>query len=188
MTVRVIGLDVSVRSTGLAMPDGRLHTIKPQAGADDPARRLNQIVAQLDPYLVLAKADVAVIEGYSGAFGKGGAHTMLRLAEVGGAVRMRLFEHGVRYVEVAPSTLKKYAVGFGGSSKRPVSKDEMVAAAVASGAEPRNPDEADAFWCWAIGRAQFSETWEPAFRSAELLDVRREVREGLRWPALEGVA
>jgi crossover junction endodeoxyribonuclease RuvC len=181
---RIIGLDVSTASTGLAMPDGTTRTIKPRADSKHPARRLNEILSLLDPYLRLAKADLAVIEGYSQG-GPGGAYVMLRLAEVGGAVRLRLFELGVPYVEVPPSTLKKYATGFGGSVKRKVTKDDMVAAARESGVPVANGDEADAWWLHAMGRSQFSSTWEPLFRCVELLDLRAEVRAGISWPVLE---
>lgn len=180
-SVRVVGLDVSTAATGLAMPDGTCRTIRPWATAQEPARRLNEILSLLDPYLRLARADLAVIEGYSPG-GRGGPHALMRLAEVGGAVRLRLFELGVPYVEVAPSTLKKYATGFGGSAKRKVSKDEMVDAARQSGAVVASGDEADAWWLWAMARSQFSATWEPAFRCSELLAIRGEVRAGVAWP------
>lgn len=177
--VRVIGLDVSTSSTGLAMPNGSCRTIKPKAGVADPTRRLSEILALSEPYLKLAHANVAVIEGYS-LFGPQ-QRTLIRLAEVGGAVRARLFEHDVAVVEVEPKRLKKYATGNGNASK-----DDMVAAARGAGAVVANDDEADAWWLWALGRSQFSATWEPSFRTVELLEVRAEVRASVAWPVLEG--
>lgn len=182
--VRVIGLDVSTAATGLAMPDGTVRTIRPHAKASEPARRLSEIIALLDPYLRLAKPDIAVLEGYSPG-GPGGWHVMQRLAEVGGAVRLRLFELGIPYVEVAPSTLKKYATGYGGSAKRKVTKEDMVEAARGAGRPVANDNEADAWWLYAMGRSQFSDTWEPGFRCVELLEVRAEVRASVAWPVLE---
>lgn len=182
--LHIIGLDVSTSSTGLAMPDGTCRTIKPRAGASEPARRLNEILHLLTPYLNLSRADLALIEGYSPG-GPGRGFTTLRLGEVGGAVRLRLFELGIPYVEIAPSTLKKYATGFGGSSKHKVTKTEMVEAAKNAGARVSNSDEADAWWLYAIGRSQFSETWEPAYRSSDLLEVRAEVRAAVAWPSLD---
>lgn len=183
MTVRVIGLDLSVAATGLAKPDGATVTIRPHAGAGDPARRLNEIVARLDPYLRLG-VDLAVIEGYSRG-GPGGPYVMLRLAEVGGAVRLRLFELGIPFIEIPPSQLKKFAVGYGGSRQRPVTKADVVEAARLAGVSAANDNEADAFWLHAMGRSEFSETWEPAYRSAELLEVRAQVRASIRWPSLD---
>jgi Holliday junction resolvasome RuvABC endonuclease subunit len=178
MSIRVVGLDLSVVATGLAKPDGSTITIRPNATSHEPARRLNQIVARLDPYLRLG-VDLAIIEGYSRG-GPGGPHVMLRLAEVGGAVRLRLFELGIPYIEIPPSQLKKFATGSGAASKV-----EMLAAALDGGADVANDNEADAWHLYSIGRSQFSETWDPGFKRVELVEVRQKIREAIKWPALE---
>lgn len=49
------------------------------------------------------------------------------------------------YLEIAPTTLKKFACGSGGSRKNPVTKEHMIAAARAKfGYKGRSDDEADA--------------------------------------------
>jgi hypothetical protein len=37
------------------------------------------------------------------------------------------------------------------------------------------------------GPVEYSDTWEPAFRGVELLDVRAGVRRSIKWPTLEGI-
>lgn len=179
MTVAVVGLDLSATSTGVTLPDGSSRTIRPRAGSKDRGRRLNEIVMRLDTYL-RTKPDVALLEGPNlGAIP--GRLAAVVLGEVRGAVKGRLFELGIEFVEVAPKQLKLYATGSGNASK-----DEMVEAARGAGAVVANDDEADSWWLYAMGRSQFSETWEPAFRCVDLLEVRAAVRGSIKWPALEG--
>lgn len=141
--IRAVGLDLSAVSTGVALPDGRLFTIRPRATAKQPARRLHQIIYSLDQLLGFYDGrggiDVAVIESYLTHGARGEA--AFRLGEVGGAVRLRLFEKTIPYVEVKIPSLKKYGAGSGRATK-----DEMVAAAIADGASPANDDEADAYF------------------------------------------
>lgn len=179
MTVRVVGLDLSATSTGVALPDGSCRTIRPHAGAKDRGRRLNEIVMRLDPFLRLG-VDLALVEGPNlGAIP--GRLAALILGEVRGAVKGRLFELDIPSVEIAPQQLKKFATGSGSASK-----EQMIDAARESLAVVANDDEADAWHLYALGRSQFSETWDPVFRAAELVDVRRQIRASIKWPALEG--
>lgn len=146
--MNVVGLDLSTRSCGIARTDGRLVTVKPRAvskgaGPGELARRLDEIDTavgnQIHPL-----TDLAVIEGYS--LGGIQGMTMAKLGEVGGVVRLRLWRMGVPMMVVAPKALKSYACDNGNASKA-----EMVAACVAAGGDPRNDDEADAFWLRRYG-------------------------------------
>lgn len=148
--VLVLGLDLSVKSTGVAMPWGETRTIVPRSMSKEPARRLQEIVYRLDIWLRSSRADVAVLEGYSPG-GPGGPWGTLRLGELGGAVRVRLFEHGIPYVEIAPTSLKHFATGNGKASK-----DDMVAAAQHQGAAVANHDEADAWHLRRLGLAFYA--------------------------------
>lgn len=143
--LRPVGLDVSSTAIGVARVDGATVTIRPTAGTDDRARRHFEMITQLGPHL--SGATIAMIEGYvpnGRGDGAGGYETMRKLAEIGGVVRLVLFEHGIRYVDsVKPSQLKKYATGTSKASKL-----DMIVAANAHGAgiDPGRHDEADAWW------------------------------------------
>lgn len=174
---RVIGLDLSTASTGVATPDGTTRTIHPIT--TDPDRRRHEVLDRLEPYLRLG-ADLVVIEQYFRGTFAGAA----RLIELHGAVKTRLFEHSIPYTLVAPSTLKKFVLGHAGSAKKKVTKQELVDAAIACGVDVANDDEADAFWLHAMGRMR-CDGWQPPFRALELRDVREGVLEGLTWPRLQ---
>jgi crossover junction endodeoxyribonuclease RuvC len=143
----VLGLDLAVSRSGVACADGTLHAVTPIAGPDDPGRRLHQILHALDPLIARGRPQLAVIEGAAGVRFAGSA---LVLGEVRGAVKARLFEHDVPFVEVPPKALKKWATGNGSASK-----DDMVGAAQARGARvgTNQHDEADAFLLRALGMA-----------------------------------
>lgn len=135
--IRALGLDVSTVATGMALPDGRTVTIRPKAGASDPGRRLHEVVSRIDGALRTLRSlpQVAVIEHYALR-----AHPLAlsRLSEVGGVVRLRLYELGIPYVEVPPAVLKMYA------GKGNLSKPAMLRVARAAGCDVANHDEADA--------------------------------------------
>lgn len=176
MTVRVIGLDLSVRSSGIALPDGNTRTIAPRTTSHDPARRLHEIVTRLDCHLKAYRPDLAVIEGYNlGAIP--GKLSLVRLGELGGAVRVRLFELDIPFAEIPPSVVKQYATGSG-AAKKP----QMVAAAKACGINVSNDDEADAWWLHAMGRARYSEMWDPPYLGGDLFDLRAGILNRIRWP------
>jgi Holliday junction resolvasome RuvABC endonuclease subunit len=180
VTIAVVGLDLSLSSTGVTLPDGTSRTIRPRAGSDDNSRRLHEIVTRLDLYLKVTKPDVGVIES---VFVYRNRKTAMLLAGLAWCVRHRFFELDIPYVDVDNQQLKEYATGNGHASK-----DEMVEAARMAGAVVANDDEADSFWLHAMGRSEYSATWEPGFRGVELLEVRAGVRRAIKWPTLEGAA
>ena len=87
-----------------------------------------------------------VIEGYV----MGGKGDMTRLAEYGALLRWHLIEFG-DVVEVAPTTLKKFAAGRGGHPKNPVTK-EVVSEALEQryGVKFKTHDEYDAYALWRM--------------------------------------
>lgn len=173
----IAGIDPSLASFGIAMPDGILLTLKevkiPVRPADDEmARRLHWMAARFSRALAVhpPRPLLAVIEGY--APGSKGIQSTLRLAELGGIVRLRLFELGVAIKVVNPQQLKRFACGNGMASK-----DQMVGAARALGADPANHDEADAFLLRQLGRCAYG-LEEPHRPEA------KEIMASTRWPTL----
>ena len=139
--MRIAGLDLSTARIGYAAPEGTLHSVTARAGADDVSRRLHELLTALERLLRLYPPlpDLVAVEGYSLA--SPGRLALVRLGEVGGAVRLRLFELDVPYVEIPPSSVKRHATGAGNADKH-----RMQARAIELGARGNvNDDEADAF-------------------------------------------
>ena len=122
--MRVTGLDISTH-TGIAnlvmerdgvirMPySGVIHSKK--SGFDrcaDMAMSMMDIVNGFKP-------DLVVIEGY----GYSNAHTLVTLVEIGTVLRYFLWQEGIKYRDVSPNTLKKFATGKGNSPKDVVIKE-----------------------------------------------------------------
>lgn len=192
----VLGLDPSTAATGIAHVDGTFSTVRPGVevhDATDRARRIHELGAMFDLHLRgRASPDLAVVEGYSlgGARGYAAAY----VAEAGGELRRRLFLHGARILEIAPSRLKKYATGDGG--KR-TTKKVMLAAALldvrrtgplkaGENSWPRNADEADAYWLRRLGLDLLTEPAEHDDVPADVVAARRKIRalyagEVVRW-------
>lgn len=162
----VVGLDLSLTSTGISFAD-RTFTIKPEASMG-VARlaEIQQRVAQEVGFLLNPRV---VLEGYS--FASKGAYAH-ETGELGGVVKLRLWELHIPWVHVPPTVRAKFAAGRGNASK-----GEVVSAVSArtgivwtgSGAT----DECDAWVLQEMGLAYLGEpryTW-PAAQLAVLKSV-----------------
>lgn len=138
--MRIVALDLSTKRIGYAAADGSLGSITAHAGAADPYRRLHELARQVEAALTRhGLPDLAVVEDY--ALGAPGRISLVRLGEIGGVIRTRLFELTIPLVLISNGTVKMFATGDG-SAKKPA----MIAAARKLGAPPTiNDDEADAF-------------------------------------------
>lgn len=175
--IRVAGCDPSTARIGWAGTDGSLHSITAHAGAQDNARRLHELVSSVDRTMALRPPwpEVIAVEGYSlGTFG-GGILSKIRLGEIGGVLRLRWFEQGIPYVEIPPTSLKRFATGNGNADK-----DRMLEAAKQLGATPRNHDEADAFHLRRMALAAYCPT-------SPLEDYELDAISALPWPTVAPV-
>lgn len=132
----VVGLDLSLTSTGVSRKYGT-HSIRVKS---KDCERLIELRKEVLGYCITASH--VVIEGFS--FG-----SPMQAHNVGGLgwiVRVGLFEAGIPYTVVPPSSLKKFATGKGNAKK-----DEILAAAVRAGAHVTGNDEADAWWLRQMG-------------------------------------
>jgi crossover junction endodeoxyribonuclease RuvC len=137
--VKIFALDLSLTSTGWA----RNYGPAPLRGTYTPrgkgVPRLADVVRWLARQLLqLGEPDLVVIEGYSYA----SVHVAHQLGELGGTVRLYLYSKGLRFVDVAPGTLKKVATGKGNSAKEKVLA-EAIRRLEYSGSDH---NEADALW------------------------------------------
>lgn len=145
---RVIGLDLSLTSTGVCLPDGSSYRIRTRDKDGD--RRLVVIRDNIRAALAEHRPHLAVIEDLP-------KHAMAAglTAKVHGPVVCELLDADVPYAYVVPATLKKYATDNGNATKRQMAD----AAYLADGAEfpgdlnarDQGGDMCDAWWLRAAG-------------------------------------
>ena len=164
-TPRVLGLDLSITATGVAMPDGQLDTLRPSTVGD---YRLDEI-AQAVGILAAGVDVVAIEEGLVKSFAS------FKLGMVHGAVRRRLIVAGIPYALVAPATLKKYATGSGGSG---VSKADMrMALYKRAEIDERDDNRVDAWWLRAAALDAYG------YPIVEMPRLNVEALGKVEWPA-----
>lgn len=140
----VIGLDLSLTSTGVASNLGWVERVRSHPSAEiSPFSRLRIIRARLMDYV--RSADLVVVEGPSLASKDGQFFTRAGLWHL---VMEWVDAQDIPWAQVAPGALKRYATGRGNAKK-----DEMVAAVVRRFPDyPVNGnDEADALTLAAMG-------------------------------------
>ncbi len=141
---RIVGIDLSLTATGVAgdIPcvfHTKMRGVERLAAIRDAILRVtdqgDRVTDQGDTLVVL--------EGYSYASG----HQAHQLGELGGVVRLALHEAQVVYVDVPPSTLKKFATGKGNANKAAMG----LAAARAGYDGPGDDNAIDAWWLQVMG-------------------------------------
>lgn len=147
----IIGIDPSLSSTGICTMDENGNILSTLAINSDftGAKRLHDIKRQIIPEVLYSKSEeeekvIAFIEGYSFGSKNGGE----ALGELGGTIRLMLYEQGIEFIDVPPTTLKKYVLGIG--------KGDKVAMAIGViktwGVDFPTTDQTDAFALAMFGR------------------------------------
>lgn len=163
--MNIVGVDLSLTSTGIADADGA-RLIKTRMSG---MARIEYIREKVLDFQRAGEINIFVIEGYS--FGSHASHAH-ELGELGGVVRHCLFSLQLQYVDVPPSSLKRYATGKGNARK-----EDMLGAAIRRlGYEGNSYDEADALWLRAIGLDYYS---QPV---VSLPASHREALAKIDWP------
>lgn len=146
--LNVLALDLSLTSTGYAHRHGH-GTLKPRVRPEGrwvdltgPARlswirdEILHLEHEHDVHLV-------AMEGYSFNSRASQAHS---LGELGGVVRCALHDAGIRWIDIPPTSIKKYACGKGNADKL----DVILAARDRLAYDGKSNDEADALWLHAM--------------------------------------
>lgn len=169
MTPRVVAFDLSLTRTGCALPDGSLCSLTPPKASSSGMPRLAWIrAAVLD---AAAGCGVVVLEGYSLGQARGSSRSH-SLGELGGVVRLALYEAGLPYADVAPASLKRYATGRGNAGK-----EEVLAAAIRRlGYAGHDNNEADAAWLRTMALDHYGQP------CAAIPARQREALAGVQWP------
>lgn len=166
MGPRILGLDLSLTATGMALPDGTTETVRTRQA--DGWRRLMDIRQRVSLALG-AGVDLAVLEDLP-THAKAAGIT----GRVHGAVLPLLMSSGVPFVYVVPSVLKKYATGSGNADKAAV----QVAAFKRFGAEFADDNQCDAAWLRWLGLDAYG---APA---CEMPAAQRAALTKVVWPTL----
>lgn len=120
--MKVVGIDQSLNGTGFAYRDGDAV----MTGRVDPKKlrgipRLSYIKRTITEVLDYAHPDIAVMEEY--AFSGGGGGRVFHIGEIGGVLKILLWERGIDVIIVGNKTMKRFIAGKGNAEK-----PEMVAA------------------------------------------------------------
>lgn len=193
MSLRIVGLDLSLTATGIAVTHDQLGTPWPACRTVSPRKRpsVNIIDHQRlhETFQAVAASmacnpDLVVIEFLPHVQGTGGVP--LRLAELHGALKHWLFAHGHRYVDVEPQHLKTWATGNGNAKKELVRAD--ITARYGGRLHIGSTDEADSVAAMTLGLAAYGQPLMDRDGSEISVPVKNRAAIGrVRWPEL-GVA
>ncbi len=167
----VLGLDLSLTGTGIVIlnRDKLLYSecFKPKnkSGSD----RLIEIRRKVKAILTEYNPQIICLEGYS--FGSRG-RALFQIGELGGIIRILLHESGIKWIEITPSQVKKFATGKGNSGK------DLILQQVYKrwGQEFKTSDEADAFVLAKIGTTLLGHKEKLTKQQEEVIDVVKKGR------------
>ncbi len=165
--MRIMGLDPSIHSTGMAFPDGSTHAVRPRPKDGD--RRLAYLRDHVGVAVRTARPDLVVMEDIQGLM-RGAANKVIPMVHC--AVRLPLIDANVPYVLINPSALKLFATGSGRATKEQMAK----AAAELGGGPYDTDDECDAAWLRWAGLRVYGQGPE------ELLRMPLRSLDKVAWP------
>ena len=116
MNKRLIGLDLSLTSTGISWTSGDTiltDKICPEMPNEEMPRYLF-ILNKIKEKVEEIKPDAIIIEGYS--FGSRG-RCLTQLAELRGVLKYFFYINNIKWLEIAPKSLKKFTTGNGNADK-----------------------------------------------------------------------
>jgi crossover junction endodeoxyribonuclease RuvC len=113
----ILGIDASLKGTGFAWRGKGIETQVIGFKSSNTGEQLSLIRDHLESLIIKNNITYAVREGYAYAFNNWGK---TKLEEVGGVMKMVLYEKNIPYIEVAPKSLKKLITGNGNATKQDV--------------------------------------------------------------------
>jgi Holliday junction resolvasome RuvABC endonuclease subunit len=159
----VVGIDPSLNSLGIAYrrADGEVYATC--IGAGKNVRGAARLVSLRDSvmyhvrHVVFPQPSLVVLEGYAMGFGARSSSAITGMAELGGILRVALYEAGIRVMIVPPTVLKMFVTGKGNADK------EAVAAALTNEFKFKfsKSDQYDAAGLLMMGEAQLNKRLLP---------------------------
>ncbi|MEU5624236.1 hypothetical protein [Streptomyces tendae] len=168
----IIGLDLSLRSTGVA-GEGWTDHIRTKLVGDARLTHLEERIVSF-----IRNADLVAMEGPSFGHGSLGGHEDMAGLRV--LVRRYCYRHQIPYAVLPPSSLKLYVAGYGKASKGEVRSAVADRYGVHTEGTARY-DEADAYAALAAA----CDWWGAAL--AAVPDRQRAALDGCQWPDREAV-
>ena len=113
--MRVMGIDPSTKTGVVVLDNDRNELLTASLCTNESTgiERASSISRQVIRIVKNFLPSVVIIEGY--AYANSGS--LVILAEIGTLIRWRIWMEGVPYLEVAPSTMKKFITGKGNTMK-----------------------------------------------------------------------
>ncbi len=147
---RIVGIDPGCEYIGVAgFPNaGAVSATTIRIRTSDRGRRCSDIFHQIRPFV--AGADLVVLEGYAWSKAASNRKALSRMAEARGPILHAIYEADAAMMEIAPTSLKKFATGKGNASK-----DDMIEAAADDWMHGLNEHEADAYWLREMAHAWY---------------------------------
>lgn len=170
--MNVLGLDLSLTAPGFALSNGTPYSFKPRKGIVGP-ERLQVIREEVRTAVEWDHVEFVAIEGYSFNSLVSRAHAQ---GELGGVVRLWLFEAGIPFVEVPPASLKKFATGSGAADKFAMGQ---AAAKRSNGIEFSDDNACDAWWLCQMAIAHYTPEVALALPAGHLVALNQ-----VSWPEL----
>jgi crossover junction endodeoxyribonuclease RuvC len=137
--VRILSLDLSLTSTGYCH-SGESGVISVDEKGPE---RLHKIREEIKNLLIKFFIEAVVIEGYAFSSKNSQAHS---IGELGGVVRVLVWEMGIPFVVIPPTCRAKFATGKGNASKNEV----ISSVSAKTGIVWQNPGADDKCDAWVM--------------------------------------
>ncbi len=168
----IVGLDLSIAATGIALVGGMLETIYTEPG-DQIEERVDRICVAIwerliDRTGIGCYVDLVAIEDLPPVRAK----AIAQLGMLHGALRVELYRFGIPFVLIPPATLKKYATGRGTATKA----DMRMALYKRRNLDIADDNQVDAWWLRTMALDHYRGL------DIELPKKNREALEKIAWP------
>lgn len=143
----VVGLDLSLTGTGIALSDGTVRTVSSKPSGDAPIDETRRLMSAADAVMAFVpdSAELVAIEGLAFAANRSHHSAVVGMHHM---VRERLARKGIPFCLVAPTSLKKFISKDGKCPK------ELIIMEVFErwGVKCRDNNQSDAFGLMKIAR------------------------------------